>query len=259
MKIYKIIFLTVAIFFSGFRPAFACQCALPPPPCYEYSESDAVFVGTVKSVKRPDDAPFPKVEVEVEKNFKGMPFKNAFTYSYPTSCSRDYKEGDKILFYADIDENDKNKFGTSLCARSQKFEENSVDFDFLNSLNAAPNYLIWGVITDARSQTIYDNQPFKNIQAQVFDDKKKLVGISDENGDLKIPVSKPGIYKVRVFPPKKTQVNFNVLINSAFEEKVKSLKDYNLKKTRPFVEYEVEVKTDKCGWFYLPLEKQEQE
>lgn len=253
MKVHKIFSFIVILFFLNLQNSLACICLLPPPPCYAYSESEAVFVGTVKNVIRDDENIIPKVVVEIEQNFKGMKGKTAYTYNYATSCHWSFDKNDKFLFYTDLDEKDKNYFFTSYCTRTQKFEDDLVDFEFLNSVkNSTPNYLIWG-------QTSYDNQPLKEIQAQVFDDKKKLVGISDENGDLKISVSKEGIYKVRVFPPKGTQMDFTTMMNSAFREKVKSLKDYNFEKNKPFAEYEIEVKADNCGWFYLPLQKYEKE
>lgn len=259
MKLFNFFFFITILFYSDLQYSIACTCNMPPPPCYAYSKSEAVFVGTIKAVIEDyESSPQPKVEVEVEKNFKGMNSKTAFTYNYSNSCAWDFAKGEKFLFYANLDKENKTEFATGFCTRTQEFEDNLTDFNFLNSIkNPSPGYLIWGVITDYDNTQHYSRKPLKGIQAQILDNKKNLVGASDENGDLKISVSKEGIYKVRVFPPKVKQLDFNAL--SDYEENLKKLKNYNFRKTKPFVEYEIEVKENECGWFHLPLRKHEKE
>jgi hypothetical protein len=237
------------------------MCEKPPPPCVAFSESEAVFVGTVKNVIQDNETePIPKVEIEVEQNFRGMKSKTAFTYNYSHSCAWTFEKGEKFLFYGSLAEKDENYFSTHFCTRTQEFDEKLIDFEFLNSLNnPTPNYWIWGTITKISDTSYLGHQPLQGVKAQVFDNKNKLVGMSDVNGNLKISVSKEGLYKIRVFPPKGTSLDSDKFINSAFFEKRKTLKNYNFDKMKPFVEYEVEVKANKCGWFYLPLQKYEKE
>jgi hypothetical protein len=84
----------------------ACICDVPPPPCYEYWRTDAVFVGSVSKVLHdPDNPADVKVTVNVEKNFKGMTFREATTENFGHSCAWDFKEGQRFLFYAGLNRN----------------------------------------------------------------------------------------------------------------------------------------------------------
>lgn len=247
-----ILFLFAALFLvATSQTSRACTCSTNPPPCYAYTKADAVFVGTAKEINRSAEYPLPKIEFEIEKVFKGVYEKSLYTFEFGTSCDFGFGVGQKYLIYANLDEKHKNYFATGYCSRSTTYKENLVDLNFLNSLNNSTfKFQIWGTISNNQGGLV------QGIRAQVFDNKKKLVGISDEDGDLMIAVSKEGIYKVRVFPPRGTMMDSNEYVNSIFyREKPKALKNDGSNKAKPFVEYEIEVKSNNCGWFYLPLEK----
>lgn len=233
---------------------FGCICELVPPPFYNYSQYETVFVGTVKSVKTDEDNFPEKVEINVEQDFKGMNRKTAFTNNYRDSCSWDFKKDDKFLFYGNLDEKKPDNFGTGYCTRTAPFSENLLDFDFLRKIaNEGPVYWVWGSIFSGW----YDN-PLAGINAQVYDDKKKLVGASDENGNIKVPVSGEGHYKVRVFVPKGTSLTANFGGNMGDLKRWQStFRGAKLRRAKPYVEFDVEVKPNKCGWFHLKIGKQE--
>ncbi len=242
MRIIRILFILTLTIIFGIQTSFACRCFTAPPPCYNYWKVDAVFVGTVKNVENesPENNFMPKVEVEVEQNFKGMKSKKAITQNYGHSCAWRFGKDSKFLFYGNLDEKEENYFSTHYCTRTQHFEENLTDFDFFKALNSStPNYWIWGTISRGDL-----NSGIQNVNAEVFDNKKKLSGFSDKNGDLKIVVSKEGKYIVRVYVPK--GATFNI---SQWEEQHQLFKRAGKNKKGRYLEYEVEVKNNQCGWF----------
>ena len=237
------------------QTALGCICEIVPPPCYNYSQYETVFVGTVKSVKGSENEPFEKVEIDVRQNFKGMAHKTAFTYNSMTSCSHTFSKNDKFLFYGNLDEKKPDHFGTGYCTRTAAYDENLIDLDFLRKVDSAkPIYWVWGNIFSGWYDT-----PLPGINAQVFDDKKKLVGVSDSNGNIKIPVSKEGKYRVLVFLPKGSSINGHASgLTSDMQYWLSIFKRAHMRKTKPYVEFEVEVKPNKCGWFYLKVSKEEE-
>lgn len=261
----KFLHFCLAIFvliIFNYQNAIACTCFIKPPPCYVFSDTEAVFVGTVKEIKRTEESPFAKIKLEVNKDYKGVTGNSIFTQEFGTSCDFEtFKEGQKYLIYGNLGDDNKNFFATSYCSRSRIYKDNLIDLDFLNSLsNSKPLNWIWGTITKNSRESYSGHRPLQGIQVQVIDDKKKLVGISDENGNIKIPVSKAGKYKVRVFPPRGISLDLNEIVNTQYrEEQLKILKNYNFETKKPFIEYEVEIKANKCGWFYLPLEEYRKE
>lgn len=247
MKFITLFFLLCLLTLFCYQTVSACRCFVSPPPCYAYSQYDAVFVGTVKKVEEDSETNnfSPKVVVEVEQDFKGNLEKNMFTYNNEAhSCALTFRKSDKFLFYGSLRENDKSIFGTGYCTRTQEFEDDLLDFDFLKSINdSKPNYWIWGTISKG-----LNDSAIKGIKAEVFDNKRKLIGISDKNGDLKITVSKEGTYKVRLFVPKDFELNI-----SQYEEQRNIFKRVGVHKKQRCAEYEVEVKNNRCGWFDAAL------
>jgi hypothetical protein len=241
MKFIKITFILMMLVFFSRQNVLACSCYPPPPPCYAYSESEVVFVGTVKEVKV-DYGSFPpkKIRIAINKNYKGINSNEVLAEIGNSSCDFEgYRENAKFLFYGGLYES-QTKFGTSSCSRSQYFDENSTDFEFLNALNkTSPNYWIWGTFTKG-----YRGSQVKGIKAEVIDGKITRSGISDNTGTLKFTVAKEGKYKVRVYLPKD-----KIFRPSDYDGQWNLVKGSGKNKRGRYVEYEVEVKNNQCGWF----------
>lgn len=250
MKLQKLLFtLTLPLIF-GTNSIFACTCYAPPPPCYNYSKFDVVFVGTVTKVNSEgDENQFePKVEINVEKNYKGINSDLAITRNWASSCAWEFSEGEKFLFYGNKTKTGENHFTTGFCTRTSIYDEKLADFDFFEAVNSGSlNYWIWGTV-----RGVYLGSPaIEGVRAEVQDGGKVLSGVSDNNGDIKIVVSKEGRYKARVFPPKGADVKI-----SQWEEQHSVIKRGGIdRKKRGYIEYEVEVKNNKCGWFDAIIEK----
>lgn len=231
----------------------ACTCNLPPPVCSEYWEIDDIFVGSITKVYRPEDAVQERVDVKVEESFRGMDFSIAHTYNYGHSCAFTFSEGSTYLFYAAHDKDKPNEFGTSFCMRTLRDgdAEFTSDLEYLRSVKAGKSlFWIWGTI----SKIGYD-MPFPGIRVTLLDQKGRIEGTSDARGDVKIEVPGPGKYRVRVHLPPSAK-GFNYLIPNdikRWEKHRKQIVGTKLKGRNRYVDYEVDVAANKCGWFDVSI------
>lgn len=237
------------ILFGSSTVAIACSCETPPP-CVQYWRNDAVFVGKISKVSNSAEGSFPNVSITVEENFKGMRFSSVVTGNEPSSCSFDFHEGQRYLFYGTNDKKQADHFGTSFCSRTRIFEPNLPDLQFLRSIkNNESTYWVWATITGGS----YDHTT-SGIAGEVLGVKSKLSGQSDENGDLKIVVPGAGKYKVRIWVPKGKEHSGTL----RYDEELRTQQHKIWRgggKTRKgrFMDFEVEVSSNHCGWIDLPL------
>lgn len=255
MKVIRFALILLVITLSVVQEIHACMCDTPPPPCYEYWKMDAVFLGTVSKVH--GDPNFPigtiddKVEVKVDKNYHGMDFLTATTINAGHSCAFHFKEGEKFLFYAGVSKIDKRDFGVNFCTRTARYDENLIDFEFLNKLNSSePAYWIWATVSNAGRYA-----GVAGVKAEVIGNKSVLAGVSDKNGNLMIAVPAAGSYKVRMFLPKGMS-HSGMLRNdrSLWEEQQNIIvKGGKVKGKGRFLDYKVSVMPNKCAWIDLSL------
>lgn len=258
MKNLAYLSIIICSFIFCSQNVFACTCGISPPICSEYAESETVFIGKVVGIKTPSDHnPYEKVEIQVQKNFKGMSSNTVWTTVGMSSCDYEgFEVGKTFLIYGSLDDKDKTYFKTNYCSRTREYKEDLNDFEFLNLVDESKtSYLISGKIFKQY------NEPLQGIKAQITDNKKKTIVKSDQNGNFNIKVSKEGKYNVKIFPPKEMMFDFSPLESSTFVflHFNKILKDNDFEKTSSFVDYEIEVKANSCGWFYLPLQKYQED
>jgi hypothetical protein len=233
------------------QAVLACVCEMPPPPCYEYGRSETVFVGTVSKIDKEQEnvADIDNVEIKVDANFKGMNFETAMTSEAEHSCAFHYTEGDKYLFWGRLGKD--NSFGTNLCTRTAKYDANSIDMEFLNAVSKSePFYWIWATVRPDLGST-----GIEGARAEVIDNGNRLNATSDPNGNIKIEVSKPGEYMVRVYPPKgfvpSGSLRYDRSLWPAQQAENGGTDDKGM-----FIEYKVDVRPKSCGWFDLTLMKE---
>jgi hypothetical protein len=251
MKIVRS-FLILALLLVTTSKSFACICSITPPPCFNFSQSEAVFVGTIKTVEAV--AINPRVTVEVNQNFKGMDRKTAFTTNPGHSCARTFQPGGKYLFYVSLGENDRSFFSDNYCTGTKLYSDDLDDLEFLNSAKSSkPSYWVWGTIGTG----FMSFNPLKGIKAEVYDNKKKLVGVSNDAGNIRIAVSKEGKYTVRLPVLKGFEVYPYNITNSPYWEYWQSIYRYTRKiGNKRFFEFQVEVKAGHCGWFHMEFNKE---
>jgi hypothetical protein len=122
--------LTVAAFFVIVLCAdasLACSCLSTAAPCGAFQKADAVFVGTVTTVKQQamkldgEDVDGQVAVVQVDEPFKGVNASELIFRSYETSCDLSYKEGQRWLFYASYNKKEKAWYA-GLCGRTKYLE-----------------------------------------------------------------------------------------------------------------------------------------
>lgn len=235
----------------------ACTCNIRPPVCSQYWETEDLFIGTATKIYRPDDKYEEKVEINVDEAFRGMNFRTATTYNYGHSCAHRFSEGATYLFYASHSRETPNEFGTSLCTRTTSKGDSSYssDLEFLRSVKAGKSlFWIWGTLSE-----IGYEEPYANIRVTVLNQKKRIEAASNEFGDVKLEVSGPGKYRVRVhLPPKTEGVNYlsaNDMTRWQAQRKQIIAEKYTGKDR--YVDYEVTVAANRCGWFDVSIPRLE--
>lgn len=230
----------------------ACTCNVRPPACFEYWRTEAVFVGTIQKVNPiTEGSRFASetVEVSVSEAFRGVNTPSVTTSNYETSCSFRFKAGESFLFYGAL--NKTNEFGTSFCTRTALLEKDPVDLEFLRAVKSdKPVYWAWGTISDSGYYS-----PVSGIRAEVLGQRRKIEGISNDDGDIKLEVPAAGTYRIRIYLPKgRTYIN-GVLRNETelWEMQHKQIVGGRFKGSNPYVDYKVQVGPNRCGWFDVSI------
>ena len=209
MKATFISLAFLVVFFSP-RLAMACSCAGTPSICGSFAAAGAVFVGTVARVenegaKNEDGQVFitgQTAYVQVEESFKGAKASEMIFRSYGTSCDPVYKEGQRWLFYASFNKDDK-AWVIGACGRSTPIEWAADDLLYLRSLpGSAQKTRISGVLRSGM------DKPLIGIKVKVTDGQKVRETFTDKNGVYEVFGLPPGKYSVEPEIPLNLAINF---------------------------------------------------
>jgi hypothetical protein len=209
----SVAFLTVLI---SPRVSLACVCAASATPCGSFYAADAVLVGMVSRVENKTvKADLGEViagqtaYVQVEESFKGVKRSEMIFRSYGSSCDPQYKEGERWLFYAYFNK-DQKAWEIHPCDRSVRIERAADDLLYLRNLVAsAQETRIAGVL-----HNITTDEPMLGIKVKVTDGRQVYEAFTDKNGVYEILGLPPGKYSVEPEVPFTMKVNFS----SAFGE-----------------------------------------
>lgn len=225
---------------------YACQCRERQPPCAQYWEADAVFIGSVTEIT-PELVPYfddrfleyEMVKFDVERSFRGVDGGKAELAVWRSSCAYSFEAGKQYLVYA-YRNSKTNTLDTSYCSRTRELSDAVEDLRYINGLNTKP--------------------PDNVITGRLIDGEKKLTGVrvvsegmgkryrsvSDEDGWFSFAVAKPGVYKVRIFLPHNVGVAGTSDLLDKISGAVKTKRHY-------VVEYQVGVKASGCTFIDVPL------
>lgn len=127
--------LSVAVIALTADTALGCTCDAPQSPAQELKRATAVFSGKVVKIKRDKKVAdiFARVEAvfKVKRVWKGVEQEtiSVFTSSISTACGYGFKKGITYLVYAYG--NEEGKLYTSICSRTDRFEDWHEDMEEL--------------------------------------------------------------------------------------------------------------------------------
>ncbi len=224
----------------------ACQCRERQPPCAQYWEADAVFIGSVTEIT-PELVPYSDdrfleyemVKFDVEQSFRGIDGGKAELAVWLSSCAYSFKVGKKYLVYA-YRNSITNKLDTSYCSRTRELFNAAEDLRYINSLNIkSPGNAITGRLIDGEKK-------LTGVRVVAEGMGKRYRSVSDEKGWFSFTVAQPGKYKVRIFLPHNVSVAGTSDLLDMISGVVKTKRHY-------IVEYQVDVKAGRCAFIDVPL------
>jgi len=205
----------LALFFCLCGDSFACECVISGPPCQEFWQADAVFVGQVKAkdlkaryekgINGEELRVFGRGEARVTftitEAFRGAPGKEVDIFTNDGAYAYEFENDGVYLVYATENPKGSGKLYTSGCSRTQKYSESSPDIAYAKSLaSATPGGVIFGSVIHDRDDR--DSRgPLANVRVIVTGKDKQVEAKTDDEGRYKTPSLPAGEYTVRAEPP----------------------------------------------------------
>ena len=226
--------------------ALACQCRELQPPCSQYAEADAVFVGSVTDVTPVDydliataESLIKRVGFKVERAFRGVEGARAELIVWGTSCDFGFADGKTYLVYASRSP-EKGTLSTGYCTRTAELSKAAADLAYLNGLaSAAPQTLITGLLAD-------HGKRLAGVRVTAEGGGGLYRSASDESGWFELAVPQPGRYKVRIFLPPEVAVAGTGDLLDKIAGTLRTRRHY-------VVMYDVEVRGGACAFLDVPL------
>jgi hypothetical protein len=247
---------TTLIFLSLFtflcvEEASACLCdEMGVPTCAKVARADAVFVGTVRSIKAVEqtggDLKESLIQFEVEEVYKGTPSSPVDVgYIFGTSCSwLKFEIGERWLVFGFR----KSNGGLSIpfCSYSHPYEP-SERVEFLDDYRQKKvSESIQGYLTSLGRGPV-EPGPITDAKITITGDKTTLSAQPDKDGRWQMSVPGPGKYSIKVSIP------FAAMLSSY--QAGLSLKDMKIADTQSVVEYESEVQPGLCSYQELDFDR----
>jgi hypothetical protein len=193
------------------RAADACSCVASGPPCEEFFRTDAVFVGTVRSISpiegsghHPQSANS-RVRLTVDRAFRGIDGDVVELMTEPSGgqCGYPFRVGERYVVYARRHE-DKNLWA-SICSRTQPIGQADEDRRYFERLPAAGSGgRIYGSVNNAmrllsKHPLIYE--PVESVRILFQGPAGQYSAVSDHEGEYQITGLPSGEYAFKVIVP----------------------------------------------------------
>ena len=207
----KLILTAASFLIIAFCPgrAVACSCLGSPSPCAAFQSADAVFVGAVTHVERrlmkygDRDVNGQVARVQVEEAFKGVKESELTFHSYGSSCDLLFTEGQRWLFYASYDKEQKTWF-VGACGRTTWVEQAGDDLLYLRALpGAAEKTRIAGEIWNRG-----DSKPLMGVKVKLIGERETHEVFTDKNGVYEMYGLPAGKYVITVQTPLNLKLSF---------------------------------------------------
>jgi hypothetical protein len=191
------------------REAAACSCRASGPPCQNFFQVDAVFVGTVQSISivPEDQRRTRRVEFAMATGFRGVQGETAtvFTPADGAACGYEFKQGERYVVYA-YRTKDGSQLEVSRCSRTRLLAQAADDVAFLQDTSVAPaGANVSGLIThlerDLGTDEGHDYGPVSGVLVTVRGLTGTRDSYTDASGRYQVTGLTPGTYEIAVFPP----------------------------------------------------------
>ena len=194
--------------------AEACSCIGSGPPCQNFFQSEAVFVGTVTGI-RPlqvqadaDRHVFDRrvVAFTVEKRVRGTlgATVDVRTGNGGGDCGFDFKIGERYVVYAY--RHTDGSLGTGICSRTRRAAEAAEDLAYFAALPATGSGArLFGTVkhweTDYAAQKTVQYGGVADAQVLVRGARGTYSAMTDAAGNYSITGIVPGSYEMELLPP----------------------------------------------------------
>jgi hypothetical protein len=207
-----VILATAAIGLSA-SPASACSCMPSGPPCQAYFHTDAVFVGTVRSITV-RKVPLESIDMLVARRVVHLTIErvargvmgtdvDVTTGSGGGDCGYDFKVGERYVVYAH--RNKEGSLGTGICSRTRPIAEADEDLAYFSALPASgTGAKVFGTVKHGERDAAtnqYIEFPVPDVQVLVRGPAGVFSGMTGADGRYAITGVPPGIYETEVLPP----------------------------------------------------------
>jgi hypothetical protein len=198
--------VALALLAAAARPADACSCAEPPPPCEAFIGAPVVFVGKVTDVKTGAGSS-QEATFAVSDKLKGGPSDTEIVEG-GGMCGTIFQKGKTYIVYAG---GSGGRLTSSLCGRTQVIDRARDDLAYARSVGKRTRAMLEGVVA------VQDTQGTKIRRAgvEVRVRGTPLKARTDKAGRYKLELP-PGKYTLDVIDPKATvAVDTNEVVNLA--------------------------------------------
>ena len=207
----KLVLTAAAFLIIAFCPrlAVACSCLGSTSPCAAFKSADAVFVGAVTRVERGPmkygdrDVNGQIARVQVEEAFKGVKEPEVTFHSYGSSCDVFFTEGQRWLFYASYNKEQK-VWGVGACGRTTWLDHAGDDLLYLRALpGAAEKTRIAGEIWNRG-----DSKPLMGVKVKLTGERETHEVFTDKNGVYEMYGLPAGKYLITAETPLNLKLSF---------------------------------------------------
>jgi hypothetical protein len=194
-------------------PAEACSCVSSGPPCQNFFQSEAVFVGTVTGIRplQVDSSDRPTfdrrvVAFKVENGVRGVQGATVEvrTGNGDADCGFNFKTGERYVVYAYKHQD--GSLGTGICSRTRLAADAAEDLAYFGALPATgTGARLYGTVKhwehDYATQQTVQYGGVADVQVLVRGSSGSFSAMTDTTGSYNISGIRPGSYQVEFLPP----------------------------------------------------------
>lgn len=197
----------------GLERAQACTCAPSYSPSYAFESAQAVFVGTVSEIikpeydeKNPKSYRRPKVVFKIQEAFKGVTEKEfTLIQGGGADCVYNFKENESYLVYARSGE---SGFYAFLCSRTAVLKNAAQDLECIRSIKTGLRSLsVFGKIRRDVGFSTTPLPPLESVKV-VVENAKTSETLIDSEGNYRLNDLPLGKQKIKVFLPDTLSPNY---------------------------------------------------